>query len=48
MFNALDLMDNRTVFEELKFGRGDGELHYYLYNWCMPVIDCPANGLVLL
>ena len=36
MFNALDLMDNKTVLEELKFGVGDGNLHYYLYNYKCP------------
>ncbi len=33
VFNALDVMENRKVFDELKFGPGDGALHYYLYNW---------------
>lgn len=33
VFNALDLMENKTFLEELKFGAGDGLLHYYLYNW---------------
>ena len=36
MFNALDLMDNTEFLEKLKFGIGDGNLNYYLYNWkCM-------------
>ncbi|GLI62888.1 N-myristoyl transferase [Volvox africanus] len=33
VFNALDLMQNETFLRELKFGQGDGQLHYYLYNW---------------
>ena len=33
VFNALDLMENNTFLRELKFGIGDGNLHYYLYNW---------------
>lgn len=33
VFNTLDLMENSTFLEPLKFGRGDGSLHYYLYNW---------------
>ena len=33
VFNALDIMDNMGVFKELKFGIGDGNLQYYLYNW---------------
>ena len=41
MFNALDIMHNKEVLEELKFGVGDGNLHYYLYNWKCPEI--PSN-----
>ena len=33
VFNALDLMENAPILEPLKFGVGDGHLHYYLYNW---------------
>ena len=33
VFNALDVMDNATFLQELKFGVGDGYLHYYFYNW---------------
>jgi glycylpeptide N-tetradecanoyltransferase len=33
VFNCLDLMDNVDFLEQLKFGVGDGHLHYYLYNW---------------
>ncbi|CAD6196846.1 unnamed protein product [Caenorhabditis auriculariae] len=33
VFNALDLMRNNEVFKDLKFGIGDGNLQYYLYNW---------------
>ena len=33
VFNALDIMDNQSVFGSLKFGKGDGLLHYYAYNW---------------
>eukprot|EP00794_Sanderia_malayensis_P003442 gene3442-3937_t len=48
VFNALDLMNNTEFLEKLKFGIGDGNLNYYLYNWkCMEMK--PANvGLVLL
>ena len=33
--NALDLMEmnKRDLFERLKFGVGDGTLHFYLFNW---------------
>lgn len=33
VFNALDIMDNKSIFESLKFAPGDGNLQYYLYNW---------------
>ena len=33
VFNALDIMDNQQFLGELKFGQGDGYLHYYLFNW---------------
>lgn len=39
VFNALDLMENKTFLEKLKFGIGDGNLQYYLYNW-----KCPCMG----
>lgn len=38
VFNALDLLDNASFFEDLKFGIGDGNLHYYLYNWRCPTL----------
>lgn len=40
VFNALDLMDNKEVLEKLKFGIGDGNLQYYLYNWKCPYMEC--------
>ena len=33
VFNALDLMENKEFLEKLKFGVGDGNLQYYIYNW---------------
>ncbi|KAL9263223.1 Glycylpeptide N-tetradecanoyltransferase 1-like protein [Drosera capensis] len=33
VFNALDVMENESFLKELKFGAGDGKLHYYLYNY---------------
>ncbi|KDQ61034.1 hypothetical protein JAAARDRAFT_124146 [Jaapia argillacea MUCL 33604] len=33
VFNALTLMDNVSVLQDLKFGGGDGLLNFYLYNW---------------
>lgn len=48
VFNALDVMENTTFFKELKFGIGDGNLQYYLYNWGCPEMAPDRVGLVLL
>lgn len=47
MFNALDLMENSKFLEELKFGIGDGNLQYYIYNWKCSLMDAAQVGLVL-
>ncbi|ODN06142.1 Glycylpeptide N-tetradecanoyltransferase 1 [Orchesella cincta] len=47
VFNALDLMDNKEFLENLKFGVGDGNLQYYLYNWRCPSVNPDEIGLVL-
>ena len=39
VFNALDLMENKEFLEKLKFGIGDGNLQYYLYNWKCPFME---------
>lgn len=31
-------MENKTFLEKLKFGIGDGNLQYYLYNWKCPIM----------
>jgi len=33
VFNALTLHDSPLFLEQLKFGAGDGQLHYYLFNY---------------
>lgn len=33
VFNALSIMDNVLFLEDQKFGAGDGQLHYYLFNY---------------
>lgn len=33
VFNALSLMDNGLFLEQQKFGGGDGQLHYYVFNY---------------
>uniref|UniRef100_A0A8C4QI13 Glycylpeptide N-tetradecanoyltransferase n=1 Tax=Eptatretus burgeri TaxID=7764 RepID=A0A8C4QI13_EPTBU len=47
VFNALDLMENKSFLEKLKFGIGDGNLQYYLYNWRCPSMGPEKVGLVL-
>lgn len=47
VFNALDLMENGSFLENLKFGIGDGNLQYYVYNWKCPTIPSNKIGLVL-
>lgn len=39
VFNALDLLDNKSFLEKLKFGVGDGNLQYYIYNWKCPIME---------
>jgi glycylpeptide N-tetradecanoyltransferase len=48
VFNALNLMDNDEFLKELKFGLGDGNLQYYLYNWACPTMESKDIGIVLL
>ena len=47
VFNALDLMENVEFLEQLKFGIGDGNLQYYIYNWRSPQMTAKEVGLVL-
>lgn len=48
VFNCLDMMDNTTFLKSLKFGPGDGLLHYYVYNWRCPQMDNSKVGLILV
>lgn len=49
VFNALDVMENEGFLKELKFGPGDGQLYYYLYNYRFRQALKPSElGLVLL
>jgi glycylpeptide N-tetradecanoyltransferase len=47
VFNALDLMENQKFLRALKFGIGDGNLQYYLFNWRCPGMKPEQVGLVL-
>ncbi|KAG5979622.1 glycylpeptide N-tetradecanoyltransferase [Claviceps digitariae] len=44
VFNALTLMDNALFLEQQKFGGGDGQLHYYLFNYRAHPIAGGVNG----
>lgn len=48
VFNALDLMQNKEFLQPLKFGIGDGNLQYYLYNWRCPAMTPEQLGLILM
>jgi|GEM_PF-2635666 len=48
VFNCLDLMENDKFIEPLKFGKGDGDLHYYFYNYFIPECTEREVGIVLL
>jgi glycylpeptide N-tetradecanoyltransferase len=49
VFNALDLQENSQWLKELKFGIGDGSLHYYLFNWRVTAALGPSEvGLILM
>ena len=47
VFNCLNIMTNASFVEELKFGIGDGNLHYYFYNFKCPKVNHEQVGLVL-
>lgn len=50
VFNALDVMNNSKVFDDLNFHGGDGYLNYYLYNWKLenPILTPGQIGFVLM
>ncbi|KAJ3050967.1 hypothetical protein HK097_008060 [Rhizophlyctis rosea] len=48
VFNCLNLMQNGQFVENLKFGKGDGNLHYYLYNYRCQNVEPERMALVLL
>jgi len=48
VFNCLNLMDNDDILDDLKFGKGDGLLNYYLYNYKCVEVKPKQLGVVLL
>ena len=43
VFNALSLLDNPLFLTQQRFGPGDGQLYYYLYNYRAGPIDGGVN-----
>lgn len=39
---------DKSLLKELKFGIGDGNLHYYFYNWRIPELKPSQIGVVLV
>ena len=48
VYNALNVMENESVFTSLLFGKGDGTLKYYFYNYALPEIKPNELGIVLM
>ena len=48
VFNCLPIQHNERVLKELRFGRGDGTLHFYLYNWRAPDMPSRSMGITLI
>ncbi|KAM9716178.1 glycylpeptide N-tetradecanoyltransferase 1-like [Menidia menidia] len=46
IFTALNVMNNMSFLEKLKFTISDNSVHYYLYNWMCPPLspDKPQSG----
>jgi glycylpeptide N-tetradecanoyltransferase len=48
VFNVLEIMQNASIIEDLKFGPGDGSLHYYFYNWRLGELQPGEVGMILV
>jgi glycylpeptide N-tetradecanoyltransferase len=48
VYNALNVMDNEPVFDDLLFGKGDGSLKYYFYNYLCPEVQPNELAIVLM
>lgn len=48
VYNALNVMENESVFNDLLFGRGDGSLKYYFYNYACPEVEPKDLALVFM
>jgi glycylpeptide N-tetradecanoyltransferase len=47
VFNVVNDMDNPRVFDELRFGMGDGQLALYMQN-CPKCSAVPSNEVAFL
>ena len=47
VFNCLHTMHYGDAFDSLKFGKGDGTLQFYAFNWKMPQLNPDQLGLIL-
>ncbi|KAA6396284.1 MAG: putative Glycylpeptide N-tetradecanoyltransferase [Streblomastix strix] len=48
VFNVLDVMHNKMLFDELKFSPGDGKLNYYFYNLVTPKVQPEQSAIILV
>ena len=48
VFNCLNIMHNEEAFQDLLFGKGGGNLKYYLWNFVCPETDPKDLSLVLM
>lgn len=48
VFNCVEILDNGNFVKSLKFGEGDGQLHYYLFNWKTRPFKPSEVALVML
>jgi glycylpeptide N-tetradecanoyltransferase len=48
VFNCLNVQDNKSFIDALRFVPGDGNLHYYLFNYAHPPIKPEKCCIILL
>jgi glycylpeptide N-tetradecanoyltransferase len=48
VFNCVEIMENGRFLDKLKFAAGDGNLHYYLFNWKAGLFESSEVAVVML
>ncbi|OLY81108.1 Glycylpeptide N-tetradecanoyltransferase [Smittium mucronatum] len=48
VLNCVNVLDNGMIIDDLKFGQGDGKLHYYFYNYVVNGLKPNDVGLTML